>query len=826
METRKKFTILFLLLATFVLAGFSLYIGLTAQRDQSIDDSSASGWCVGSQQDCNFGGVPGVWGGGEDYCETGFKYCTQAGSGSSTTTTTGGGGGNSCGGPLSAGSCKTGGKKVGDVVAYAGGTCVCTRTTADNCSCVPTAGTECAGGAYDASNCTTTKSVGSSCTHSAGGQSGTCVSAGVYGGLLKCSCQLAPTSNTTTGSPSSCTSNSECNAGQFCNNGNCSAKYANNVDCSSNSQCLSGNCQSNKCQPAGTGPSACNSDSNCSSGQYCDDTSKTCQTRKPAGGSCLRDGYCGSGLGCYSLQCRTSPSIVCGAAAGCNVPGEGSFGGQECTKLDACANEVEANKTCADYPTFSGGESTKGRFVACSGKQNCFCPHFTGQPGTLFSSNNQNVAPKCAADSGNDSCGAVPAAGPYCGDGVMNNGEVCDYNAPGQTPSTCTEQCTTPQSSTTTTTTTSTTSTTTGPYCGDGIVNGGEQCDRNAPGETPQTCNAQCQNVTETQCLGLTSSLIGELTSGPGNFVIFTVRYTTDDPSEFDDMVLRVGNPGVGRDANTPANVLVAPDSTNYSSGTDTFTAVFVWEAVEVDGVTPTADGTYAVVVLPDGSTTEATVACQSSITIDASEPEEPNFVVVKDGVNVCEENGSSTIDYTISVTNYSPVDDAVVDFVTDEIDEDLVDLGITPSAINPAYGSYSNGVITWDGGDIGTFNPGETKTFTYTIVIPEDDVIDFNASGVDNTVTVQFDTSTEDDNTYTYDLNTPLDCIEIPNTAFGGVNSRYILLAMLFIITGLMVYRLNLAEGVSRKFLNKVADESRKGSYESRVEKSVEDNL
>jgi hypothetical protein len=408
----------------------------------------------------------------------------------------------------------------------------------------------------------------------------------------------------------------------------------------------------------------------------------------------------------------------------------------------------------------------------------------------------------------------------------MNNGEVCDYNAPGQTPSTCTEQCTTPQSSTTTTTTTSTTSTTTGPYCGDGIVNGGEQCDRNAPGETPQTCNAQCQNVTETQCLGLTSSLIGELTSGPGNFVIFTVRYTTDDPSEFDDMVLRVGNPGVGRDANTPANVLVAPDSTNYSSGTDTFTAVFVWEAVEVDGVTPTADGTYAVVVLPDGSTTEATVACQSSITIDASEPEEPNFVVVKDGVNVCEENGSSTIDYTISVTNYSPVDDAVVDFVTDEIDEDLVDLGITPSAINPAYGSYSNGVITWDGGDIGTFNPGETKTFTYTIVIPEDDVIDFNASGVDNTVTVQFDTSTEDDNTYTYDLNTPLDCIEIPNTAFGGVNSRYILLAMLFIITGLMVYRLNLAEGASRKFLNKVADESRKGSYESRVEKSVEDNL
>ncbi len=60
MEARKKFTIIFLLLATFALAGFSLYIGLTAQKDQSIDDSSASCWCTTSQS-CNFGGVAGDW---------------------------------------------------------------------------------------------------------------------------------------------------------------------------------------------------------------------------------------------------------------------------------------------------------------------------------------------------------------------------------------------------------------------------------------------------------------------------------------------------------------------------------------------------------------------------------------------------------------------------------------------------------------------------------------------------------------------------------------------------------------------------------------------
>ncbi|MFO0670418.1 MAG: DUF4215 domain-containing protein [Polyangiaceae bacterium] len=66
----------------------------------------------------------------------------------------------------------------------------------------------------------------------------------------------------------------------------------------------------------------------------------------------------------------------------------------------------------------------------------------------------------------NTACGPGCAAAPYCGGGVVSNGEQCDE---GQAPE-----------RTTAATATAARACTLGPRCGDGIVNGSETCDSGA----------------------------------------------------------------------------------------------------------------------------------------------------------------------------------------------------------------------------------------------------------------------------------------------------------------------------------------------------------
>jgi hypothetical protein len=77
-------------------------------------------------------------------------------------------------------------------------------------------------------------------------------------------------------------------------------------------------------------------------------------------------------------KCKEGDRSVCGEG-GC---GKGQQrlceGGQlsSCVRSDACAAQVQQvteSQSCANLKQLSAGESSKGRFVGCSGKKNCFC---------------------------------------------------------------------------------------------------------------------------------------------------------------------------------------------------------------------------------------------------------------------------------------------------------------------------------------------------------------------------------------------------------------------------------------------------------------------
>ncbi len=76
-------------------------------------------------------------------------------------------------------------------------------------------------------------------------------------------------------------------------------------------------------------------------------------------------------------------------------------------------------------------------------------------------------------------------------------------------------------------------------------------------------------------------------------------------------------------------------------------------------------------------------------------------------------------ISYVISVTNYSDVAamlDKVIDEMEDKVDSDWIKAG----SINPSYGRVVGNTIVWDLDALtGSFAAGQTKTFSYTLVVP-----------------------------------------------------------------------------------------------------------
>lgn len=183
------------------------------------------------------------------------------------------------------------------------------------------------------------------------------------------------------------------------------------------------------------------------------------------------------------------------------------------------------------------------------------------------------------------------------------------------------------------------------------------------------------------------------------------------------------------------------------------------------------------------------------------SKPNEPLFNIVKTAARVCDATtGDFTVTYSITVTNISNVSgtiDNVVDTYDTKIDTNLLVI----SGISPTTGVKAGGKITWTGTEAErTYTANQSKTFTYKLTIPNNKVSAFTA-GINNTVLVQFDTPTKQDNQVTFSLNTPADCTTIPATGLFDGDSNYLILGLALLTTALLAYRLKLGGNLLARY-------------------------
>ncbi len=580
------------------------------------------------------------------------------------------------------------------------------------------------------------------------------------------------------------------------------------------------------------------------------------QCNPPAGGaleySVSCDG-CGAGAGRVCRSTGWSGCVradACGYNGGdpCTGTGQGSCplgftcsnsnDGRVCRRSQqtntgsifiGCGDRVAGGNgdACSNCYSRNGNVSCFREQTSCGANVNCI-----GTGGGSSNTSSSSSSSSSTSSSGTSVTGTGSTsveAPPFCGDGVCQSGELCE-RAGTNTYRICTTVGQAPGGDVVSECRNIASSAPSAPgactYCGDGVVNGGEQCDYNAPGA--QNCNLQCQNVTPV-CLSLTTPSSTTIRAGEGNIMEYTLVYrNTAATNPYPNIRLRVTGPDpstsvAGRDANNAASTLVAvytPSVRNAQNSTWTYR--FRWEAATTAGVA-IANGDYDVRILTDGTDNSVvgTASCQQSLTADSDAPEEPAFSIIKTSSPVCLENGGVRIDYTVTVTNIGPVT-GIIDQVTDELDERFVNAGIAPADIEPNYGSYSNGVITWIGSEEEReFNSGESRDYTYSITIPVNNLLAFIFTGVDNAATVQYDTDTTENNTDTFELNTPIECdvpsiiVPIPETGLFDDNGRYILIALILITGGLIVYRLRLTEEYTLNFIEKIRGSKFKETFE-----------
>ncbi|MBN1331405.1 hypothetical protein JW978_00800 [Candidatus Dojkabacteria bacterium] len=290
-------------------------------------------------------------------------------------------------------------------------------------------------------------------------------------------------------------------------------------------------------------------------------------------------------------------------------------------------------------------------------------------------------------------------------------------------------------------------------YCGDGIVNGTEECDH---GGTPTPgCDINCEMVTAEDtntCVALDRAATDPV--GPNEIELFDVEVNTTgttQPYTLANVKLRVtltsDDIPVGEDVYNPGEGIVTAFAVAQVSETN-WQYHFAWQASSL------ANGSYEVEVSFDGGTTWETIpACIYDFTYDSGEEVEPAFLIVKTGTSVCSTAGGATLSYTLTVTNLGP-GTGIITNVTDEIDDGIQDswvTGITSSS--GMTGSISNGIITWTGTETQrTFSENESQTFSYTVTIPNANLATL-AEGVENVATVTYDSDQVRYNFYLDDL-------------------------------------------------------------------------
>lgn len=611
----------------------------------------------------------------------------------------------------------------------------------------------------------------------------------------------------------------------------------------------------------------------------CTSTDPQCNGRSP-NTNCNVDGnsgFCiptGQGSGCKCQTNNTNLIIGC-AQTGQSCSSSTTWRVYECAGCDptgGCHDTVIASGqtlTQAQALLNSGANCTIRQMDAEDGsgqfasRINCSGSCYGGTPPTTYSCiEGYACAPVQGGEyTSEESClancqppGVVPpgtpppppSSTPYCGDAICAAGEACERVSPG---SNTFAACSGATGAAPTGPNVSSCygielnqpdTTSTCQYCGDGVFTPGrEQCDPTAPagnGNNPTQCNPGTCTLQQTanQCIDLVENGVDPITTGAGNFVEYTLVYQNSSTTNpYPNIRLRVGPTGtpVGRDANNPGSALVSILPVNgytYDPVTSRHTYRFRWEAVSTSG-TPVTDGTYDVRVLLDGSNdlTEP-AACLETLQTSSVAPEEPLFNIIKASAPVCEDNGNAVINYTLTVTNIGPVQ-GVIDFVRDDLDDAIVAAGITPTNINPSYGTYSNGVITWTGSVADrTFAAGQSKQYTYTVTIPSNQVINFISSGIYNQAQVQYDTTTTTDNVDSFDLRTFIECsvTSIPDTGIFD-DGRFLLIGVILTILGILSYKFDIVKrtphaltmGLNGNF-SEVVDAFR--PFEDRVERKT----
>lgn len=114
--------------------------------------------------------------------------------------------------------------------------------------------------------------------------------------------------------------------------------------------------------------------------------------------------------------------------------------------------------------------------------------------------------------------------------------------------------------------------------------------------------------------------------------------------------------------------------------------------------------------------------SCRAEAEITTSVVQD-NWIVDKNAGRVCldsgETSGKVALNYTITITN-SATDSKEISKIVDTLDTKVQSSYIKLESISPSA-TVAGNVITWNlTGDTAKFNPGQTKTFNYTIEVPK----------------------------------------------------------------------------------------------------------
>jgi hypothetical protein len=172
------------------------------------------------------------------------------------------------------------------------------------------------------------------------------------------------------------------------------------------------------------------------------------------------------------------------------------------------------------------------------------------------------------------------------------------------------------------------------------------------------------------------------------------------------------------------------------------------------------------------------------------------NWIVDKNAGRVCLDSDLNNVrvglNYTITITN-SAEEIKEISKIVDTLDSKVQSSYIKLETINPGA-SVSGNVITWDlTGEMAKFNPGQTKTFTYSLEIPKSAFGTYYNQAV--ITPVGSDTNIEVDETI-------IASCDVPDTAiFDSVQSKIAVGVFLVLVALLYAYIDPMDTGVGRLF-------------------------